>query len=358
MRQVASLPVFVDGDGSFERETEEIVLRIDRSQTGHAIVEKIRTHGAAIIVPYSPADAAETGKFNASTEYEIITDSDGSGQGSRSLPVHGKIGTIHFSPSTWQGVISSNGQTFRLNYWPVPWYESDEVLLHEMVHLARILGGSYLRIKLRGNLAIYDDEEEFFAVMVTNIHISEKGKDHFLLLRGGHDDRTTPLPPDQYQSDVFLDQPNVFALVEQFCRQHPNIAPRLAKVNSRFNPIRAYYEWLKFPALGRYLKTEETPGPIPERITQHETRPALSDDALIRLLAPRFRAHDVAGYDKRVRHLEETFRHFNAPEASPLFVRLIQRAPSDKVAMLFHHRLNHNTRQKLLDILRTRMVPH
>lgn len=90
------------------------------------------------------------------------------------------------------------------------------------------------------------------------------------------------------------------------------------------------------------------------QLTQREPRPPLTDDLLLRLLRPRFAAHDVRGYGGRVRFVEEVFRGTNAAEATPLYSRLSLRRPGDKVADLFRHHLSTASREKLLRILKER----
>jgi hypothetical protein len=62
-----------------------------------------------------------------------------------------------------------------------PFFDADDVLLHELWHAARAMQG-LSRLELTGDE--YDDLEEFFAVLVSNVYLSETGRNH--RLRAGH----------------------------------------------------------------------------------------------------------------------------------------------------------------------------
>jgi hypothetical protein len=94
----------------------------------------------------------------------------------------------------------------------------------------------------------------------------------------------------------------------------------------------------------------------PDRVVAFEERVPLSDSYLISLLQPRYAANDVAGFGARVRRLEAAFQAVTTAEAIPLHLRLVMRAPGDKVAMYFHDHLSTATRTKLLQILQNRMA--
>jgi hypothetical protein len=76
------------------------------------------------------------------------------------------------------------------------------------------------------------DSEEFFAVMITNMYLSEKGK-HYAL-RGDYGPTFKPLgSPDGF----------AFAykeLLKQFRDEMPDFARKLEAVNCKFNPMRDY----------------------------------------------------------------------------------------------------------------------
>jgi hypothetical protein len=62
--------------------------------------------------------------------------------------------------------------------------DSDRHLLHELVHAVRAMSGVIDRVPTEYALRLYDDEEEFYADVVANIYLSERGDDP--LIRFGH----------------------------------------------------------------------------------------------------------------------------------------------------------------------------
>jgi hypothetical protein len=57
-----------------------------------------------------------------------------------------------------------------------PSWEADEVLLHEMVHALRKMQGKSNPIPTENTLQKYDNEEEFLAIVVTNVYMSVNNK--------------------------------------------------------------------------------------------------------------------------------------------------------------------------------------
>jgi hypothetical protein len=206
-----------------------------------------------------------------------------------------------------------------------------------------------------------DKEEEYFAVLVANIYISEKGKS-FKDLRYHYELSSRSMTEAEVEPFVYLFQydqakkVNHYDLVAKFCRQHPSVAPMIGKAPAKFNPIRDYY------AAQNTLRDIpidipiHEPVPVPIRIMQNEPYVLITDDYLISLLEPRYRADDIAGYGQRARKLEQVFGSLTLIEAAPLLVRLIMRKSSDRVPMLFHGHLHTATRAKLINILRTRLT--
>jgi hypothetical protein len=79
----------------------------------------------------------------------------------------------------------------------------------------------------------FDTQEDFFAVLITNIFASETGRP----LRANHDDLKA-LPSDLSTDKGFLAVKEYVHLVRQFCSDHPSVSVQLRDVPSAFNPIR------------------------------------------------------------------------------------------------------------------------
>lgn len=88
--------------------------------------------------------------------------------------------------------------------------------------------------------------------------------------------------------------------------------------------------------------------------TTHESYIEAGDDHIVRLLAMRYDAKDVAGFGGRVKKLEDIFGHAEPIRAQCLLQRLQLRIATDKMSVFFHDHLSTRTRNSLLAILRAR----
>lgn len=320
----------IKGSAKYEREVERLVTRILTTKTGQAIGFLIRHYGWCVI---KESDADD---LNADTRY---------------LGLHQSL--INFYPNTdvrhadvslkTAGGITLKVNTIRQN----PGWEPDEVLFHEMVHAGRFLSNEDGPTK----------EEEYFAVLIANIYISEKGKSnkdlryrYELFSRGLTEEEVKPLVY-LFQYDT-KDKVDHYDLIAKFCGQHTTVAPMIGEAPAKFNPIRDYYKSKEINV------PVEPPQPLPVRVTANVDYTYINDEYLIGMLEPRFLATDVAGYGQRARKLEQVFASLKVIEAAPLLFRLVMRRAGDRVAMLFHGHLSTATRVKLIGILRTRLTKY
>ena len=113
--------------------------------------------------------------------------------------------------------------------------EPDQVLFHELVHAHR--AASWLlphHEKLIAGLSGYQNEEEFLAVVLTNIYISEtKGKglraDYF-----SYDELEGPL---NSSIGFFASSPQVLRILTEFAKDQVFLFDEMAKVKAQFNPL-------------------------------------------------------------------------------------------------------------------------
>jgi hypothetical protein len=118
--------------------------------------------------------------------------------------------------------------------------QPDEVFFHELIHAIR--GSiSHQKVPLNGGLWRYGDTEEFFAVVVTNIYISEKGTKGSGL-RGGERGK---ISLESYFSDsfcFFASSSQILPRMLEFKKQHEQLFTDLSVINTSFNPIKAMLE--------------------------------------------------------------------------------------------------------------------
>jgi hypothetical protein len=217
---------------AYEVEVARIVTdMILSSVTGRAVATKIKAHGEVLITDDYPGIDSR----DINSEFDP-------GRSSKNL------GIVGFHPHNRH----LNTVRVQLNGRPItgsqlnfvhkhsPGMKPDEVLCHELLHAARYLGGDFSKIPIP-SMPGYEDEEEYFAILVTNIYSSEKGRT-FESFRKSHHIRYEP------EMNRFEALPLMFALeddnlrlIAKFCRQHPVIAPMIARATAQFNPVRDYY---------------------------------------------------------------------------------------------------------------------
>lgn len=165
-------------------------------------------------------------------------------------------GEIRFSIDTYvTGVGCSTG----------PGTLPQDILVHELVHSARFIGGDRDEAELPKSMSKYTDAEEFYAILLTNIYMSETGR---TVLRRDHN-QFHPLPANMDTSREFLYSQENLKFVKAFCKQHPQIAPMIAKADVPFNPIKLYLEVGDSPPIemdaneevGSHRQTAQVEGP-------------------------------------------------------------------------------------------------
>lgn len=121
---------------------------------------------------------------------------------------------------------------------------SHEVLFHELVHSLRRMSGKMRGWNLRGTgtLSGQGNIEEFIAIMVTNIFISDVTNHYKTGLRDDWSSHS-PLDPALAESYRFFALgTKAFNLIATFCDDNPGFTKMLSKVRAHFNPIAAYYQ--------------------------------------------------------------------------------------------------------------------
>ena len=153
-------------------------------------------------------------------------------------------GFVTYSPSEFSVHGSCSrlpaGQTFG-RLW-------DEILFHELVHVFRNATGRWNKAPaLSFGMRQYDDNEEFIAVLCTNIYVSDRSNRIKSGLRAGHADYGAMARIDAARFGLFASSKNAFSLVRQFCTDNPiftkALSDRLADVE--YNPIADYYRYPK-----------------------------------------------------------------------------------------------------------------
>ena len=217
---------------AYEAEVSRIVTNaILSSVTGKAIAAKIKAHGNVLITDDYPG----IDRNDINSEFDPSRSSKNLGI----VGYHPHNHRLNTMEVRLNGTLITNSQ-LRFIHKHSPGFAPDQILCHELVHAARYLGGDFHQVRIP-SMPDYDNEEEYYAVLVTNIYTSEKGR-NFESLRKSHHRRNGPEMTRPEESPfVFLMEDDNLRLIAKFCKQHPVIAPMIARAQCTFNPIRDYY---------------------------------------------------------------------------------------------------------------------
>lgn len=111
--------------------------------------------------------------------------------------------------------------------------QADEVLFHELTHALRFAAGKSNCVSMTGKYKSYGDEEEFYAIVISNIYLSEKGKTD---LRADHGFEMGVLDADEQKDFVKRHRERLAKLKSQ----QQTLYDALTKIEPKggFNPIR------------------------------------------------------------------------------------------------------------------------
>jgi len=206
--------------GRYRRQVTEHLTWIDRTKMGRLLLTAILFHGQPVTIqPYTGGDCNAVGGGQV---------------------VGGAVqGAVWYSPDTFSvhGACSATKSTpNRGLFW-------DEILFHELIHVFRNVSRKWNKQPLTFGLNRYDDSEEFIAVLVTNIYISDKSNKIKTGLRSDHHG-FNPLSTDFDEPfEFFKSGKQTFSLIDAFCKDNRGISVRIANdlADAPFNPIADYF---------------------------------------------------------------------------------------------------------------------
>ncbi len=172
-------------------------------------------------------------------------------RGDNNEPVGGK-GTgkganvvLYFSAGTWTDADCSTTD---------PGFQADEVLFHELAHITRMIRGQETHIAVEGR-PNFGNIEEYFATVIANIYMSEKGQD--ARLRGVYS-MGKPNPPKNWsvmkEPDKFFKNVDGLSitpsqLMDMFSGTQKEFYKALALLPTppKFNPVREHFNMNQRP---------------------------------------------------------------------------------------------------------------
>jgi len=195
------------------------LIQILKSEAGKHLAASLRYHSKTILlVPYTGGDC------NAKEWWWGSSSAD-------------NYSTVSFTPMSGKSPCGNEIRKKR------PASYSHEVLFHELVHSLRRMSGKLRGWNLMGtSLADKGNIEEFIAVLVTNIFISDVTNNFKTSLRDGWMGHA-PLDPALARSyGFFALGTKAYNLIATFCDDNRGFTSMLSKVRAHFNPIAAYFQ--------------------------------------------------------------------------------------------------------------------
>src|SRR5262245_39913746 len=199
------------------------ILTILKTRVGTALLSSIKWHG--IIVTIQPLEPGICGEGTWPIDDDLHAGNPMVTQGS----------TIWFNPDQHDLAHACEARHRVFGQLHI---ESHEVLLHELVHAFRMASFKLDKgVRAAKGFAFYDTREEIYAVLVQGIYASERGTG----IRASH---TRHFPIDeQLESSLnfFKSGTDAFTIVKEFCQDNPGFTRMISRIETHFNPIRAFY---------------------------------------------------------------------------------------------------------------------
>jgi hypothetical protein len=228
---------------------DQVAAQLDeiwKRRTGKALQAEIGVHAGrrVTIFPYELLKLADA-PYNSNTMSDPNRNCPACGYRKR-MPVLDN----HGEPRQNVGLGTGEGNGAWIGYSPWFWgkdgtsgqhevgLDKDEVLFHELVHASRLMRGVFNMAKA---FPYYQNEEEYIAVVVSNIYLSEKGSS---VVRGGHVIGSPVLTPKDQKE--FLDNPQntnppprrLLGTFSVFQQDFFDALTRIGPAWPPFNPVR------------------------------------------------------------------------------------------------------------------------
>lgn len=258
--------VTIKGSPEYEQAVHELLDTLCASWTGWAVIRRVVDTGKQVTIvpllnsevtkalgmrrafakPKNRADATPRG----AAMFRGVVDDPATKVDERYQTLSGRgtgKGTdceIHYSPEDY-AVLPECSKTVTTNCVPSYFTRdrgADTTLVHELTHALRDMKGQlYLMPTLYQD---YDNQEEFFAILVQNIYASEREKKTLMAgHHGGELARELATSEGffgrQGQQPISLQQLENRLLVSRFIRENPDLCQDLStRVTAPFNPVK------------------------------------------------------------------------------------------------------------------------
>jgi hypothetical protein len=241
----------IAGGDEYQQQVKATLDWISRSDTGMVLLQGLQRTGKSITItawegsqcnatagPTSWTDATADSMpvmagWRVATENSLVRNLLGLPQEPLSGTGLGSDVIVSFSPTMW-GHGSSGPCS---GYAGMPGSSPSQVLFHELAHAYRQARGLMFRRPTVGGSAGYDDMEEFFAVVLSNVLITDPTYScGNRTLRADHTG-FQPLAPTLCTSHGFVSNSANRRMLSELVASDPELTAKLKSLGSTFNPF-------------------------------------------------------------------------------------------------------------------------
>lgn len=212
MKPFNQYAIEIEGDNTYCGSVDVVLKTMFKYSFCKILFNSLPTDKTIVISPYIPTPKDLCNAYSAA-------------------PIEGWFSTtlpIKFTPGMWDVGSSC--------YRSGPGGMPDEILMHEILHAYRKAKGSYLSKDFSKKDKDFDTVEEIFAIVLTNIYLSEKGKS---LLRKDHAGFDV-LPNSWTTSDGIMRDQDYNEWISKFWNTDFALASQISHSTAPFNPFRNY----------------------------------------------------------------------------------------------------------------------
>jgi hypothetical protein len=204
----------------FEFKTQCVLSRIAGNPVGKLLIREI--NGAAA----HNVEIRPLALFCMARRTRTLFDSPGDALAAGpDTPRRGSDIKIWYNPDTFQSM------TAKMDVDPKNHMQPEDALFHELVHAVRAMRG---QINAAPGFGGFENREDFYAIMLTNIYLSTRGRNFDM--RGDHRQWWSPLPA-AYANNPFNFFDDSRAAIEQLFHEMPTFCNDIAKFTSVWNPL-------------------------------------------------------------------------------------------------------------------------
>jgi hypothetical protein len=243
-------------EDAYEAAVGEQLALIQKSQVGLIILSLFQNIGHKLtVVPYTDLDSYhQNDRCNSFPRPDDIRASHPNGQTWFNNPEGEDQRASRFEQSAAKG--TGGGSDVKLHFTPGMWGDkdpkkrapcdnggrygarADDVLVHELVHTLRKLEGNENAIPTEDKLRGYDDDEEFLAIVTTNVYISATKRND--QLRADHHGFKALAAPLNTSQGFLADPDNLTMLVKYYIDEADlyQMVALVTEAEAKFNPFR------------------------------------------------------------------------------------------------------------------------